>query len=88
MPKLPPPPRKPPEEIWLSLGVDVHLLGVRRHQIDGEEVVDGQTVLAHEMTEPATERQPTDPGVADDPAGGSEPELLSGAVELTPEDST
>ena len=66
----------------------MHLLSVRRHQIDGEEVIDGQTKLTHEMTEAATERQPTNPGVADDAAGGSEPELLSGAVEFTPEDST
>ena len=48
----------------------------------------GQYKLTHEMTEAATERQPTDPGVADDAAGGSEPELLGGAVELAPEDST
>jgi hypothetical protein len=66
----------------------VHLLPVRCHQIDREEVVHRQAMLAHEMPEPTAERQSANAGVADDAAGGGEPELLGGTVELTPEDST
>ena len=78
---------QPPEQLRLGLGVDVHPLAVGGHEVDGEQVVDGQAVLAHEVPEPAAERQPADAGVADDPAGGGEPELLGGAVELAPEDA-
>src|SRR5687768_8242793 len=79
---------QPPEQIRFTCCVDVHSLPVRCHQFDGEEVVHRQAMLAHEMPESTTERQPANAGVADDAAGGGEPELLGGAVELTPEDST
>ena len=77
---------QPPEELRLGLGVDVHPLAVGGHQVDGEQVVHGQAVLAHEVPEPAAERQPADAGVADDAARGGEPERLGGAVELAPEE--
>src|SRR3712207_8620907 len=41
-------------------------------------------VLAHQVAEPAAERQAGDAGVADDAAGGGEPLRLGGAVDLAP----
>src|SRR5215472_15267654 len=39
------------------------------------------------MAKVAAQRQPADPGVADDPAGGGEGERLRGSVELAPQNA-
>ena len=54
-------------------------------QVDSQEIVDGEAVLAHEVTEPAAQGQPADASVADDAAGGSEAVGLGGPVEFAPE---
>lgn len=58
-------------------------VAVGRDQVDREEVVDGEAVLAHEVAEPAAEGEAAEAGVADDAAGGGEAVRLGGAVELS-----
>src|SRR3712207_5139851 len=54
------------------------------HELGGEEVVAGQPVLAFQPAGAAAERQPTDAGRRDTPAGGGEAVLLRRAVDLRP----
>ena len=74
-----------PEQVRFGVGVGVDEFAVGGDQIDRHQVVDGQAVLAHEVTEAAAQGQPADAGVADDTAGGSQTVGLSGAVELAPQ---
>ena len=60
----------------------MHGLAVGGDQVDPEEVVHGQAEPAHGVSEPAAKGQPADPGVADDPGRGGQPELLGGPVQL------
>jgi hypothetical protein len=85
IPKLPPPPRSPPQQLRLVLGVDPQPLAVGGDQVDGQQVVDGLPVPAHRVAQPAAQGEPADAGVADDPAGGGQPDLLGGPVELPPQ---
>ena len=43
------------------------------HDIGGEQVVDGETVLAHEPADTTAKGESCDAGVADDAAGGGQP---------------
>jgi hypothetical protein len=81
MPKLPPPPQ-PPEQLRVLLCIGHQKLAVGGDQITTAEPVDGQPELAHEMTEASTECEAADSGVADDPAGGCQPEGLGLPVEM------
>ena len=74
-----------PEQIGVDALARGHELAVGRDEIDGEQVVDGRAVLAHQPADPAAERQAGDPGVGDDAAHGGEPEELRLAVELAPQ---
>ena len=60
----------------------MHGLAVGGDQVGPEEVVHGQAEPAHGVSEPAAKGQPADPGVADDPGRGGQPELLGGPVQL------
>ncbi len=57
-------------------------LAVGRDEIDREEVVGGEPVLAREPAEPAAEREPGDARRRDDPAGRGEPEGLGLVIEI------
>ena len=60
-PKLPPPPRIAQKRSGSSLGVDLENAAVGGHDLGAEQVVDRQTVLAHEVADAAAEREPADP---------------------------
>ena len=60
MPKLPPPPRRPQNSSGSLLGVDAQPFAVGGDEVDGAQVVDGEPVPAHQVAEPAAERQPAD----------------------------
>jgi hypothetical protein len=59
-PKLPPPPRKRPEEVGLVVPVGAHPAAVGGHELDRVDAVRREPVRAAEPAEPAAER------VADD----------------------
>ena len=84
MPKLPPPPRRPQNSSGSLSASTRSRSTVGGDEVDGAQVVDGEPVLAHEVPEPAAERQPADPDVTDRPAGGGQAVALGGEVELRP----
>lgn len=73
-----------PEEVRVLVLAGGQVLAVRRDQICGCEVVTGQAVLAAEMTDAATERQPRDSRLRDDPTGRRQPEGLGFVVHVRP----
>ena len=86
-PEVPASPTEAPEQLRLALGVDAQAFAGGGDELDTDEVVDGEAALAHQVAEPAAQRQPADAGVADHAARGGQPGGLRGAVELTPEDA-
>ena len=50
-----------PEQIRVQRGVGSHDFAIRRHDVRGEDVVDGQAVPAGEVPDAAPERDPADP---------------------------
>ena len=82
MPKLPPPPRTPQNRSAFSVALACTQLAVGGDELDREQLVDGQPVLAHDPPDAAAERQPRHAGVGHDPAGHREPERLRRPVEL------
>ena len=57
-----------PEEVGVRLGVHAEDLAVGGDDLGGEEVVDREAVLAHEISDASAEREPADPdraGVAE-----------------------
>ena len=87
-PKLPPPPAERPEQVGLGLRVDDPHLAVRGDELDLDDVVDGQPVLAHEPAQTAAQRQAGDAGRRHDAAGGRLPVDAGGPVVLVPGDAT
>jgi hypothetical protein len=63
-------------------------LAAGRHEIDGEEVVDREAVLAHQPADATAEREPGDSGVAHDSTSRGQTVRLRLAVEVAPERST
>ena len=68
-PKLPPPPRIAQNRSGCVSASTRSELAVGGDDLRGEQVVDGQAVLAHEEADAAAERDPADP----DRAGVAEP---------------
>ena len=60
-------------------------LAVGRHDVDGEEVVDREAVLAHQPAEAAAEGEPGDAGMAHDSAGGGQTVRLRLVVDVAPQ---
>ena len=73
-----------PEQLGVLVGGRADRLAAGGDQLDGEDVVDGQAVLALEPARAAAEREPGDAGARDAPADGGEPVLLGGGVDLAP----
>ena len=73
-----------PEQVRVLVLARADPLAARQHDLRADEVVDRQAVLAGEVAEAAAEREPADAGGRDDPAGGGEPVLVRGAVDLAP----
>lgn len=74
-----------PEQVGVLAFAGGHELAIGGHQVDGEQVVAGEAVLAHQPAEAAAERQTADAGVGHGTAGRGEPEGLGLAVKLAPE---
>ena len=57
-----------PEQVRVRIGVDLESLAVGGDDLDAQQRVDGHAVLAHEIADPAAERDPADahrPGVTE-----------------------
>jgi hypothetical protein len=73
---------QPPEQVRVLLLAGHEQLGVRGDDVTGDEVVDRQAELAHQVPDPAAEGEPSHPGMADDAAGRRQPECLALAIEM------
>ena len=83
-PKLPPPPCSAQNRSGFSSALARHPRAVGRHQLDRDQVVARQAVLALEPAGAAAERQARDARRRHAPARGGEAVLLGGAVDLGP----
>ena len=81
-PKLPPPPRKRPEEIGVLRLARRDEATVGQHDVGLEQIVDGQPQLTGEMADAAAEGDAADPGGGDDAAGGGQPEGMRRVVQF------
>ena len=59
-----------PEQVGVLVLGRPEQLAFGGHDVNGEEVVDREAVLAHQPSDTATEGKPGDSGVAHDSAGG------------------
>ena len=73
-----------PEQVGVLVRAGGDPGAVGGHQLDRDQVVARETVLALEPPRSATEREPGDSGGRHTPAGGRKPVLLGGLVELRP----
>src|SRR5687768_16018902 len=73
-----------PEQIRMLVGARRDQFTVRGDDVVGEGVVAGESVLSHEPTDTAAERQTGDSRRRDEAAGGRETVCLSVAVKLRP----
>jgi hypothetical protein len=71
-----------PEQLRLVVGVGPDPFAVGGDQLDREQVVDGQPMLAGDPPDPAAEGQPADAGVGDVPGRAGQPVGLGLTVEL------
>ena len=84
IPKLPPPPRRPQQQVGV-LGLDrVHEPAVGGDHVGADQVVAGEAVLAHQPADAAAEREAADAGRRDQAAGGREPVRLGLVVDVAP----
>jgi hypothetical protein len=73
---------KRPEQIRVLRDAGAHQFARRGHEVDGEEVVDRQSVLPAQPAEAAAEREPRDSRRRVDPQRGRESEGLSLPIEI------
>src|SRR5262249_9596146 len=73
-----------PEQIREFVGGCPDGPAVGGDHLGGQQVVDGESVLAHEEADAAAEGEPGDAGVADDAAGGGQTVGLRLVVDITP----
>ena len=73
-----------PEQIGVLLGGRPDDVGFGGDYLGGQQVVDGEPVLAHEEADAAAEGEPADAGVADDAAGGGQAVGLRVMVDVAP----
>jgi hypothetical protein len=81
-PEVGPGPAQAPEQLRVLAGPGPHPLALGGHQLDGEQVVQGQAVPSDQPPDPAAEGQATHAGVGDVPGRAGQPERLGLAVEL------
>ena len=74
-----------PEEVRVLLLAGPHEPSVGRHELDGQEVVDGEAEPPLKPSHAAAQRQPRDSRVPDDSDRADEPERLRLLVELAEE---
>ena len=73
-----------PEQVRVLVRGGAHDLAVRGHQLDRQQVVAGQAVLALEPARAAAQGQPGHAGAGHASTGGGEPVRLGGAVDVGP----
>ena len=74
-----------PEQVGVLLLARDHELAVGGDDVARAQVVDREAVLPHQVADAAAERETSDAGVADDPAGDAKPEHLALAVDVVVE---
>ena len=77
-----------PEQVGVLILGRAQQLAVGRHDVDGEEVVDREAVLAHQPTDATAEGEPGDAGVAHDSAGGGQTVRLRLVIDVAPQRTT
>src|SRR5262249_58588352 len=75
---------QPPEQIAVLVGARPYVVAGSGDHLCSNQVVGGETVLAHEPSEPTSERQTCDAGRRDHPSGRGEAMELGLAIELAP----
>ncbi len=83
-PKFPPPPRIAQNRSLFSSRAGHHEPAVGEDHVGGQQVVDGQSVLARQVSHAAAERQTSDAGGRDDAGRYGEPEGVRGVVHVAP----
>src|SRR6266536_1496940 len=76
-----------PEQVWIALGCHGEHVAPCRHQLDRQQVVHGEAVHTIQPAEPAAERESSDAGGGDDPAGCGKTTKSSLPVQLAPCDA-
>src|SRR5688500_15932437 len=74
-----------PEQIRVFLLARRDEASVAEYHIGFEQVVDGQSAAARQVTDASAQRQPADSGSRDDPACGRHAEGVGAMVDLTPD---
>jgi hypothetical protein len=77
-----------PEQVGVLILGRAQQLAVGRHDVGGEEVVDGEAVLTHQPPDATAKGQAGDSGVAHDSAGRGQTVCLRLLVIVTPERTT
>jgi hypothetical protein len=77
-----------PEQIWVFVGGRPDNAALGGDHLGGKQVVDGQSMFAHEEPDAAAEGEPGDACVADDAAGGGQAVGLRLVVDVAPQSPT
>ena len=77
-----------PEQVGVLILGRAQQLALGGHDVDGEEVVDREAVLAHQPANATAEGEPGDTGVAYDSAGGGQTVRLRLVIDVTPQRTT
>ena len=85
MPKLPAPPRRPQKQVGVLGLARVDEPTVRGDHVGADEVVAGETVLAHQPADAAAEREAGDARGRDQPAGRGQGVRLRLVVDVAPD---
>ena len=85
IPKLPPPPRTPQKSSLFSSSLAVHELTIRRDEVDGEQGVDREPELPHEVADPPAQREPGQSRVRDEAGRDGKPEGLGFPIQVAEE---
>ncbi len=84
MPKLPPPPRIAQKRSSFSRALAVTRRPVGQHHFGGEQVVQRETVFAHQPAQAAAQGEPRHAGDRDKAAGSGQPVRLERVIHLAP----
>ena len=76
-------PADTPEQLGILCFARADQLTVGGHQVDREQLVDGQAMFAHDPADAATKGEARQTGVGDDARGNGQPKRLRGLVELS-----
>ena len=77
-----------PQQLGVLVLGRQHPLAVGGDELDPDEVVAGEAVLAHQPADAAAERETADAGGGDEPAGGGQPVGLGLVIDVPPQGPT